>query len=292
MSSNTSRQSGRVEKIDDLYDDLAGTYRSTAAVIDVPAHVVASDLASLDRHGYVVMEGLLPPNLCDDIATTMHSLLGPLGRNVFEGHHTQRAYSLLAKTRVCDHLVEHPRILALLEALLMPNYLLSQLQAIRIGPGEDSQFLHYDDGMYPVARPRAALSAAAIWAISDFTADNGATVVIPGSHRWDDARIPSDDDEHVSVVMPAGSAVFFLGTLWHGGGANHTADQRRLAVTAQYCQPWLRPQEAFTLSTPQVTARAVSENIRRMIGYSIHPPFMGMVDGMHPKRILETSYRP
>ena len=89
--------------------------------------------------------------------------------------------------------------------------------------------------------------------------------------------------------MPAGSVVFFLGTLWHGGGANHTTAQRRLAVTAQYCQPWLRPQEAFTLSTPPTTAYAVSENIQRMIGYSIHPPFMGMVNGMHPKRILETA---
>ncbi len=221
--------------------------------------------------------------------------MGPVGRNVFEGHYTQRAYSLLAKTRVCDDLVEHPpRVLALLDALLMPNYLLSQLQAIQIGPGESSQFLHYDDGMYPPSPPppQAALSAATIWAITDFTADNGATVVIPpGSHKWDDARKPADTDEHVSVVMPAGSVVFFLGTLWHGGGANHTTAQRRLAVTAQYCQPWLRPQEAFTLSTPPATVRVVSEkNIRRMIGYSIHPPFMGMVNGMHPpKRILEAA---
>lgn len=70
--------------------------------------------------------------------------------------------------------------------------------------------------MYPLPRPRAALSAATIWAISDFTADNGATVVIPGSHRWDDTRRPTDADEHVSIVMPAGSVVFFVGTLWHG----------------------------------------------------------------------------
>lgn len=86
--------------------------------------------------------------------------------------------------------------------------------------------------------------------------------------------------------MPPGSCVFFIGTLWHGGGANHSGNDR-LAITAQYCEPWLRPQEAFTLSTNRDTVRAVSEDIRRMLGYSIHPPFIGMVDGMHPKRLLE-----
>ena len=86
--------------------------------------------------------------------------------------------------------------------------------------------------------------------------------------------------------MAAGSCVFFLGTLWHGGGANRSQHDR-LAVTAQYCEPWLRPQEAFTLSATRDTVRVVSEDIRRMLGYSIHPPFIGQVDGMHPKRLLE-----
>ncbi|BBY58955.1 hypothetical protein MSAR_20910 [Mycolicibacterium sarraceniae] len=291
MSRSISHPPGRVEKVEDLYGDVAGTYRSTAATstAGIPAHVIESDLATLDRDGYLVVERLMPLELCAQIAETMDTLLGHVGRNVFEGLHTQRVYSLLTKARVCDALVEHPRVLALLDRLLLPNYLLSQLQSIRIGPGETAQFLHFDDGMYPLPRPRAALSAATIWAISDFTADNGATVVIPGSHRWDDTRRPTDADEHVSIVMPAGSVVFFVGTLWHGGGANRTSDQGRLAVTAQYCQPWLRPQEAFTLSTPPETVRGLSEGICRMLGYSIHPPFMGMVNGMHPKRILENT---
>jgi ectoine hydroxylase-related dioxygenase (phytanoyl-CoA dioxygenase family) len=280
-----SRNTIRVDKVEDLYRDIAGTYRSTATTAE--SEDVESELALLERDGYVVLEGLLSAQTCQDIVAAVDPLLDPVGRNAFEGLRTQRAYSLLTKTRGCDALVEHPRVLALLDRLLLPNYLLSQLQAIRIGPQESPQFLHFDDGMYPVPRPRAALSAATIWAINDFTADNGATVVIPGSHRWDDDRQPTDADEHVSIVMPAGSVVFFVGTLWHGGGANNTGDQSRLGVTAQYCQPWLRPQEAFTLSTPPATVRTVSENIRRMLGYSIHPPFMGMVDGMHPKRILE-----
>ena len=86
--------------------------------------------------------------------------------------------------------------------------------------------------------------------------------------------------------MPAGSCVFFVGTLWHGGGAN-TTDRGRLALTAQYCQPWLRTQEAFALSTPPGIARELNPDLQRMLGYSIHPPFVGAVNGMHPLRLLD-----
>jgi ectoine hydroxylase-related dioxygenase (phytanoyl-CoA dioxygenase family) len=283
-------EKARIEKPEDLHGDLAGRYRATTSTrTGVDTDLIEADLAAFDADGYVVIDGLIPGAVCTQIAAQIDPLLGPTGRNVFEGHRTRRVYSLLTKTRIADRLVEHPRILALLDRLLMPNYLLSQLQAISIGPQESAQLLHYDDGMYPVPRPRPALSAATIWAITDFTADNGATVAIPGSHRWDDHRTPNPADERVSIAMPAGSVVFFAGTLWHGGGANRTHDQRRLAITAQYCQPWLRPQEAFTLSTPPATARAVSADIRAMLGYSIHPPFVGMVDGMHPLRLLDSS---
>ncbi len=142
------------------------------------------------------------------------------------------------------------------------------------------------------ARQRYAareLDAAQRTAIDDFTADNGATDIIPGSHLW--AHRTPQDTEREPVVMKAGSCVFFPGTLWHGGGANRSHSPR-LALTAQYCEPWLRPQEAFTLSITRDTVRAVSEDIRRMLGYSIHPPFIGQVDGMHPKRLLEPDASP
>jgi ectoine hydroxylase-related dioxygenase (phytanoyl-CoA dioxygenase family) len=211
--------------------------------------------------------------------------LGHTGRNSFEGRSTQRIYSVLSRTRVCDRLADHPRVIAVLDQLLMPNYLLSALQAINIQPGEAAQLAHHDDGFYPVPRPRAPLAAATIWAIDDFTADNGSTVLFPGSHRWGKRR-PGPNDQSLPVVMSAGSCVFFVGTLWHGGGAN-TTSRDRLAVTAQYCQPWLRPMEAFTLSISRDIAREVSGDIRRMLGYSIHPPFVGAVDGLHPLRLLD-----
>lgn len=281
-----SRKPDRIADLEDLGLDLARRYAATASIgATVDRAVVDADFAALERDGYVILKSLLSAEECERIRAAVTPLLDRTGRNTFEGERTHRVYSVLSKTRACDRLVDHPRVLALLDRLLLPNYLLSQLQVININPGETAQLLHPDDAIYPVPRPRPPLGAATVWAIDAFTNNNGATVVMPGSHRWDDDRRPSDHDARLTVVMPPGSCVFFVGTLWHGGGANHS-DRARLAVTAQYCEPWLRPQEAFTLSTNRDTARAISEDIRRMLGYSIHPPFIGMVDGMHPKRVL------
>ncbi|MFI7644418.1 phytanoyl-CoA dioxygenase family protein [Nonomuraea sp. NPDC049400] len=275
-----------VHRLEDLAGDLARTHRAAGGENrDIEPAEVEADLASLERDGYVILHGLLSRDECRALHTALVPLLGRTGRNTFEGHRTQRLYSVLNKTRAVDRLVDHPRVLALLDRLLLPNYLLSQLQVINIQPGEDAQLLHPDDGFYPVPRPRPELSVATIWAIDEFTQDNGATVLIPGSHLWPDGRTPADADPRLAAVMPAGSCLLFLGALWHGGGANRSAAPR-LAATAQYCQPWLRTQEAFTLSTGLDVVRHVSEDIRRMLGYSIHPPFVGMVDGMHPKRLL------
>jgi ectoine hydroxylase-related dioxygenase (phytanoyl-CoA dioxygenase family) len=277
-----------VTTLEDLRSDLAHRYKWTPSTGDsVDKAIVEADLAALDRDGFVIWENLLTTEQCRQIRDVVRPWLGHTGRNSFEGRRTQRIYSVLSRTRVCDRIVDHPRVLAMLDRLLMPNYLLSALQAINIQPGETRQLAHHDDGFYPIPRPRAPLAAATIWAIDDFTADNGATVIYPGSHRWGKRR-PRAADHGLPVLMPAGSCVFFVGTLWHGGGAN-TTTRERLAVTAQYCQPWLRPMEAFTLSVSREIARTVSDDIRRMLGYSIHPPFVGAVDGLHPLRLLETD---
>ncbi|OBJ78928.1 phytanoyl-CoA dioxygenase [Mycobacterium gordonae] len=280
---NTDEES--VTTLEDLRGDLAQRYKWTpsgGSLVD--SAVVDADMAALARDGYVVWENLLDAEQCREIREVVRPWLGHTGRNSFEGRRTQRVYSVLSRTRACDRLVDNPRVLAVLDRLLMPNYLLSALQAINIQPGESAQMAHHDDGFYPIPRPREPLAAATIWAIDDFTADNGATVVVPGSHRWGKRR-PGPGDPALPVVMPAGSCVFFVGTLWHGGGANTSAHDR-LAVTAQYCQPWLRPMEAFTLSVSRDIARNVSGDIQRMLGYSIHPPFVGAVDGLHPLRLL------
>jgi hypothetical protein len=269
--------------------DHAATHGSTAGTQDTVDPATLDRLfADLERDGYVVIESLLPTDVVDAIRDDLLPRFAhDGGRNPFEGYATQRLYALVAKTAACDVMVEHPIVLGLLDRLLEPNYLLSQAQAINIRPGEAAQALHYDDGFYRWPRPRPALGAATIWAVDDFTTDNGATVVVPGSHRWGE-RMPTDAEaaDARPVVMPQGSVVMFLGTLWHGGGANRS-NGARLAVTAQYCAPWCRPQESFLLSVSRERARSASPHLQRMLGYSIHPPFMGFVDGVHPRRVLE-----
>ena len=108
------------------------------------------------------------------------------GRNAFEGRNTSRPYAILAKSRIFDMMVEHPRILRLLDSLLLPNYLITASQAINIHPGEDRQPYRFDDAFCAVPRPRSPFGVSAIWAIDDFTVHNGATVVFPKSHLWAD----------------------------------------------------------------------------------------------------------
>ncbi|MBM4265733.1 MAG: phytanoyl-CoA dioxygenase family protein [Deltaproteobacteria bacterium] len=280
----------------------------------VSAASIDGAIAALERDGYVVLENVLSAEeqraLRSELALPLE--VDPFGRNDFEGHRTKRVYSLVARGPACAALAEHPRILALCDRVLEPGYLLTASQAIRIDPGETPQALHTDDPFYTLPRPRAPVSVATIWALDDFTKENGATQVIPGSHRWSDEELKNplaqvdfttragadpgrelaDEqtrrlrDRLVDVVMPAGSVVFFLGTLAHRGGENRSRGSR-LGLSNQYCQPWARPQENFFLSIPRERARALSERVQQLLGYSIHPPFMGHALGMHPRRFLE-----
>ena len=253
----------------------------------------AAALERLDRDGYVVLERAVDDGVLQRVRGELAPFLdarSPRGRNDFEGFSTHRVYALLAKAPSVAELVEHPAVVEILDELLLPGYLLSANLAINLLPGETRQNLHADDGFYRIPRPRPPVGVSAIWAIDEFTADNGATEVIPGSHRWGTELPEEDDPRIVPVTMPAGSVVVFLGTLWHRGGANRS-DRPRLAITPQYCEPWARQQEQMVLSVGSHAAR-FSDRVRSMLGYSIHPPFMGHVNGMHPLRLLDDAYDP
>jgi ectoine hydroxylase-related dioxygenase (phytanoyl-CoA dioxygenase family) len=247
---------------------------------------VATLLTAVNENGYVIIPDLIPPETVAAIREASEPFLTFDGRNDFEGYRTRRIYSVIEKTLACNPVVEHPLVLALLDAILQPGYLLSQLQVINVMPGEVRQPLHYDDGFYPFPRPRKPIGAALIWAIDDFTADNGATLVYPKSHLWGEVSLGDvDTSKMVPAVMPSGSAVFFLGTLIHSAGANHT-DKPRLAATTQYCEPWARQQENYSLAISRERARMCSETVQRLLGYSMLFPFIGFVDGRDPIRLL------
>jgi ectoine hydroxylase-related dioxygenase (phytanoyl-CoA dioxygenase family) len=246
-------------------------------------------LGDLDRDGYAVVEHLLPPDEAAAVRTGLRDVLDrtPTGRNDFEGFSTRRIYALFAKTRAFDDLAVHPLLLAVLDSVLGPSYQLSAPTGIEIGPGEKAQFLHTDDGIYPLPRPHQDVVLNTMWALDDFTEANGATRVVPGSHRWTD-RLPHDPDDTVTITMPAGSVLFILGTLWHGGGANAT-DRPRLGVLLEYAAGWLRQQENHILAVPPQVVRTLQPRLQELLGYGIHPPFVGYVDGRHPRRVLEEA---
>ncbi|HZT64609.1 MAG TPA: phytanoyl-CoA dioxygenase family protein [Acidimicrobiales bacterium] len=244
-------------------------------------------LAELDRVGFAVIPDALTPEGVDRVRRALepHLASGPAGRNDFEGFSTQRVYSLVVKSRAFDELILDRRVLDVADTVLGAGFLLTATLAINIGPGETAQSMHFDDGFYRIPRPRPPVSLSTLWAIDDFTPENGATLIIPGSHKWRDTP-PAGEEETVTATMPSGSALVYYGTLVHAGGANRT-DRHRLGVSIQYCTAWARQQENFTLAFGVEGARALPERLLELIGYSIHPPFMGMIDGRHPRKLLD-----
>ncbi|QSZ36801.1 hypothetical protein DSL72_006684 [Monilinia vaccinii-corymbosi] len=243
------------------------------------------------ENGYVILSNLFTPEQVEiansEVARLETLEAGPAaiaGRNNIEGFKTGRVYALADKSRAFDQFPIHPTVLALNDYFLRPNYLLSSLHTVVIYPGQTAQPLHCDDGLIELPRPRPLIGIGTMVSLDDFTAQNGATTIIPGSHLWSDDRIPTRE-ETVPVIMPAGSMVYFLNTLWHSGGAN-TSDKARRSITVQYCQPWARTYENMTIAMGWDDLDKVPERLLRMMGFSTHN-FMGYVDGRSPRAGVE-----
>ncbi|MGP1352731.1 MAG: phytanoyl-CoA dioxygenase family protein [Parasphingopyxis sp.] len=266
--------------------------------------------AEFDETGYLIFENVLPPEEVDRQRAALQPWLDAdvTGRNDFEGMKSNRVYAMLAKSPVFADLVTHPLALAFAEADLGKSCLLSACLAIKLQPGETVQPWHYDDSHLRVDRPRPSFGVSTFWAIDPMTEDNGATELLPGSHLWPEDSIagansaadfanteirdvdddPAARDDAIKAIMPSGSLMVTKGTLWHRGGANRS-DAPRLIVTPQYCTGWARQLENMAMTMTPAQAATLPERARELIGYSIHPPFMGYVDGMHPKRVLEDT---
>lgn len=262
--------------------------------------------AQFDRDGYLIFESVLSPEQLGQIRTALDPYLKAniTGRNEFEGRDSNRIYAMLAKSPVFAELVIHPLALAFVEADLGMDCLLSACLAIKLHPGETAQPWHYDDSHYQWQRPRPSLGVSTFWTIDETTETNGATEILPGSHLWPENKIPGSIVETdfvkerkregdpgarpdaVKAVMPAGSLMIAKGTLWHRGGANRS-DKPRLIITPQYCPGWTRQLENMALSVPPEIAKTLPKRAQELIGYSIFPPFMGYVDGRHPRRLLD-----
>ena len=261
-----------------------------------------------ERDGYVVFDDVIDADTRQQArdALAPHFAKQRTGRNDFEGLNSYREYALLAKGEVFVDLVAHPLALAFAEYEFGRSAILSAFLAIETHPGETVQPWHCDDDHCRMARPRPPFQLSAFWAIDETTEQNGATEIIAGSHLWDDdlamdllqtgafekteiGNVDEDPQAHPNakpIPLRAGALMLAKGTLYHRGGANKS-DGNRLILTPQYSPGWVRPLENLILSTPPELAAAMPQRVRELIGYSIHPPFMGYVDGMHPQKALD-----
>lgn len=236
--------------------------------------------------GYAIVPGLLSGAEVSAARDQLSELAEAVGWGTgFDGTRTRRVWAPLAVTRCMDAAALNPLVLDVVERLIGPGAQFGNTVAIQVHPGQDAQVLHYEQGIYPLPRDRDVMISA-LWALDDFTADNGATRVVPGSHQ-ESAGKP-DPTATVPAVMPAGSVLLFSGRLYHGGGANNSG-RTRLGVVIDYLQPWLRPCEAHALSAlaaDPAEVRRLPPRLQELLGFNQASRYLGFVNGQHPREWL------
>ena len=267
--------------------------------------------SALDTEGVVVITNVLSPEKVQEMKSVVYDIFEKQqhGRNTFEGLKTKRLYAMFNKSRVFDEASINPTVLKAIEHCFGATqqkepFLLSAPTGIAIGPGEKAQEIHVDEGKYPLYGLKQELVMQVMWAMDDFTAENGATVMYPKSHSWPkEVKILGDHkppysnvfhkeqnpwiQEHncTQATMPAGSVLIFRGSLAHGGGANRS-EKYRLGVAMEYVRGFLRPQENQCLAVPPEIVATLDPKQQSLLGYNIYPPFMGYVDGRNPRKYL------
>jgi ectoine hydroxylase-related dioxygenase (phytanoyl-CoA dioxygenase family) len=254
--------------------------------IDLEGH-----LERMKRDGFTIVEDAIEPALVttlrDDLARLERELDVKPAANVFEGSKTLRIYNLLARGSIYQQVPVHERVLPIVEGVLDRGLLVSSLSSIAIGPGEAAQPLHADDQLIPLPKPHVSIICNTMWALTDFTAANGATRVVRGSHRAE--RSPQPYGEPVAIEMAemkAGSVLVFDGSIWHGGGANQTTAVR-VGLAMNYCAGWLRQQENQQLGIPLDVARSFSPRLRKLAGFGLYKRLLGHIDKCSPDDLLE-----
>ena len=247
---------------------------------------------ALERDGYAIIENLLSPDQLEKIREELHPHLKAqaTGDESMMGERTRRFGRLLLRSQMAQELVTHPLILSVADAVLLPycvRYQINYTGVMYLEPGETAQPLHRDTGFYPIQNPAPPLLLATMWAISDFTIENGATCLVPGSRHWEDARDPKPE-ETVVAEMPAGSVLLYIGSTIHGGGANRS-DAARFGLALHYALGWLRQEENQYLAVPIDAARALPKQVQELLGYALGTSALGFVDHQDPNDFLNGS---
>ena len=237
-------------------------------------------LSLLDRDGGLILDEVIDWEVLIQVREELAPYLSVSenGSNEFSGFFTKRVGALIARSPICRELALHPLINSLCGQYLADysdGYQLHFTQAISIGPDEKPQTLHRDRGVWGGYLNRSIETQfSTIWAISDFTKANGATRIVPGSHRWDKDRQPTREEVAIAT-MPAGSMMIYNGSVLHGGGKNTTQNEYRLGVLLHYTLNWLRQEENQYLSCPPEIAENLPSELRDLIGYAKGGPVLG-----------------
>jgi ectoine hydroxylase-related dioxygenase (phytanoyl-CoA dioxygenase family) len=247
-------------------------------------------LAILEEDGCVVIEDVLSETQLHGVTRELDPHFGAASHcsGDFYGYVTKRLSGLIGKSAAARQMAVHPTILAVMDAFLLKScseYQLNLTQAISIGPGEPQQIVHRDELMFHYEHPGQEAMINCMWAVDDFTNENGATHVVPGSHKWAKDRQP-EPQEITQGAMRAGSVLIYLGSLIHGGGANKTA-RPRTGLVISYCNGWLRQAENQYLAVPRELAAQFPEKLQRLMGYFVHKPNLGCVEGQDPILLLK-----
>ena len=250
---------------------------------------IADHLSQLDQHGYTVLENVIPNGLLTELKAALAQIEGEhhIGYRdtAFEGTRTTRIYNLLAYHPAFAKIPIFDGILRLMEKILDPGLQLSSLSAICPGPGQEPQPLHSDSQMIPLPRPHVPLAVNSMWALTDFTEENGATRIVPGSHRLD--HDPDYDGQYDSICaeMSAGSILVWHRTLWHGGGHNRS-QMRRDGIACYYCAGWIRQQENQQLGVPVERLRGFPRRLQELCGFSVYRGIYGHIENADPIELL------
>lgn len=261
----------------------------------IPAAQLAAWKQDFARDGYVVLRDLIGSEQVDELKAALLDVEERHGfgyaKTSFEGLKTVRINNLLALDERFWGVPLQPAVLALAESLLDQELLLSSLCSLTLGPGQGAQPLHEDTQQLPLARPRPPLALNAMWALSDFTEANGATHIVPGSHKFDHVPPYGAEVKTAAATMSAGSVMLFDSALWHRGGAN-TTEARRYALSCYYCMGWMRQQENLQLGIPRETAARFPRRLQELCGFSIYKGQYGHIDNRDPIELLGQAGKP
>lgn len=264
-------------------------------------------IEALVRDGAVIVEQFLDADVLARFNAEIDPLIGaaPPARERrfvndaigwFMGDETRDVTGVAGCSKVfATEILTHPSYRAVCDAILLPNCASYQLNIAHVldrGPGSTQQYVHRDELVWVhLPQPHPEIQVASVIALVDFTADNGATRVVPGSHRWPRDRT-AEHGELVAAEMAAGSAILYLGSTLHGGGANVTADVRRRGMHVSFCVGWLRTEENQFLSVPIETVRGLPRDAQALLGYAAHDAiasgggYLGTVRVQHPLELL------